>query len=632
MRCLALIGLLIFTCGLSQSVISQDKNENSSDKQGPSYVLDLSDADSHYVSVTMTAQPTGDETELMMAVWTPGSYMIREYAKHVDRIDAKNDDGPLKMVKTKKNRWIVETPDDKPFTVSYRIFCKEVSVRTNFVDNTHAVLTGAATIITIPEQMQWTHEIELQLPKAWTGSACSMRPVDDEENHYIAENYDEVVDSPIIAGLVDVYPFEVAGVPHYLVNVNDEGSWDGKKATEDLAKMVEAHHELWGCVPYDRYYFLNVLNDSGGGLEHDNCCLMMAGRRAFRSPGRYMSWLSLCSHEFFHTWNIRRLRPKTLVTYDYENEIYTPSLWVAEGVTSYYEDLLLVRAGILEPEGLMQIFSGTIRGVQGREGRKVQSLRDSSHDAWIKFYRPEENSRDTQVSYYRKGSVAAFLLDVEIRAATKNKKSLDDALRIMYEKYAETGYTPDEFRAICNQVAGKDLSDWFASSIDSTDDLQFQTVADWFGVRVGPVYPSDADQSSEPEQRPWIGVGEEDSPATEAGLKEDDEILAINGRRFTDDLDDNAVRRYDVGDKLELLVARGRRLIELTVTIGGKDIPVRWDMRPWDEASRRQYINRYNWFDAPPKPVQEVAEQAPQKIHKWTKRIRREPAKTLPLQ
>jgi len=621
-RALALlVGIVAILLGCPSATMAQEAQEGSAIPKGPSYVVDLSEADNHYATITMTARPTGMETTLMMPTWTPGSYLVREYAKHIDRISAENQDGSLPIVKTKKNRWVVKTPDAKPFTVTYRLFCKEVSVRTNYLDNAYGVLTGAATFITIPEQMEYAHEIKLSLPEAWTGSASSMRTVGDDSNHYMAEHYDEVVDSPIVAGLVEVFPFEVAGVPHFLVNVNDEGNWDGEKAARDLTKLVQAHHEMWGTVPYDRYYFLNVINNSGGGLEHDHSCLMMSGQRSGRGGGGYQRWLGLCSHEFFHTWNIRRLRPASLVKYDYEAEAYTPSLWVAEGVTSYYEDVLLVRAGITEPQALVNSLSGMIRGVQNREGRKVQSLRDSSHDAWIKFYRPEENSRDTQVSYYNKGAVAAFFLDVEIRKASNGKKSLDDALRLMYEKYANgVGYTPQDFRKICSDMAGTDLNPWFESSIDSTDELEFQNVADYLGMRLGPLMPynADPDEAPKPELRPWIGLGEEDSPADEAGLKEDDEVLAIDGRRLKDDLAD-VIKESDPDQVLELLIARRDKIRELELTVGSKEMPIRWGMGFYDDADVRQRVARYRWFQEPVAEESTVSKQEPE-VYKWTKR------------
>ncbi|MEZ6096580.1 MAG: hypothetical protein R3C03_20520 [Pirellulaceae bacterium] len=313
------------------------------DAHGPTYEVDLSQSITHYVTIEMTVAATGDETQLMMATWTPGSYLIREYARHIDQINATTTGGrKLPLIKTSKNRWTVSNGEHREFKVRYRLFCKEASVRTNNVDFNHAVLNGAATYLTVPEQLELPHDVHLKLPEHWSRSESSMVRGRKDDHHYLANNFDELVDSPIVAGNVITYPFEVDGVPHYLVNVNQEGNWNADEATEALAKVVAEHHKVWGEIPYDRYYFLNVFGSGGGGLEHNNCCLMMSGSFDVRNDSRFQRWLSLASHEFFHTWNIRRLRPKSLVKYDYENEVYTPSLWIAEGVTSYYEDLMLV--------------------------------------------------------------------------------------------------------------------------------------------------------------------------------------------------------------------------------------------------------------------------------------------------
>ncbi|MGI9516015.1 MAG: hypothetical protein ACR2NP_03125, partial [Pirellulaceae bacterium] len=289
--------------------------------------------------------------------------------------------------------------------------------------------------------------------------------------------------------------------------------------------------------------------------------------------------------------------------YDYEAEVYTPSLWVAEGVTSYYEDLLLVRAGLIEPKKFVRIMSGMVRGVMSREGRKIQSLRDSSHDAWIKFYRPSENSRDTQVSYYSKGAVVAFLLDVEIRSASGGKKSLDDALRLLWERHSgDVGYLPEEFRAICSEVAGTDLSQFFASAVDSTDELDFTTAVNWLGLEAGDLKPqngSDGDEEDEEpketEPKPWLGIGEADSPATEAGIDKTDEILAVNNRRLTGGIKQR-IAEFDVGDEITLLISRNNEIMEVELTIGGKLPQPRWSLAVYDDATDDQKRHFLEWL------------------------------------
>jgi predicted metalloprotease with PDZ domain len=611
-----------------QSILGQE-----SDAPGPVYEVDLTQAITHYITIKMTADAVGEETQIMMPTWTPGSYLVREYARHIDRIEATDSKGKnLPIEKISKNRWVIQTGAAKKFSVKYRLFCDEASVRTNLVDINHAVLNGAATFVTIPEQLDRSHSIQLTLPDHWSRSATSLLP-GKEPNQYLAEDFDEVVDSPIVAGNVLTYPFEVAGVKHYLVNVNQKSNWNAEQAIEDLAKVVQEHHKVWGVVPYDRYYFLNVFGNGGGGLEHNNSCLMMTSQFDIRNESSYQRWLSLASHEFFHTWNIRRLRPKALVNYDYENEVYTPSLWIAEGITSYYEDLMLVRAGLLTEDDFIEGLGRTISNVERTQGRLVQSLRDSSHDAWIKFYRPSRNSGDTQISYYTKGAVVGFLLDTKIRSASAGKKSLDDVLREFWAKHAgDIGYEPEDFRELCSAAAGENLDDWFRTAVDSTNDLEYQNVADWYGLDVGNVKPvrgnekaddaeageegneeneveaaddteqAQADEEPKPSAgnrtrrgRRWIGIGEFDSPATLAGIADTDEIIAINDRRTTNI--DTDLQRFKDGEPVKVLLAREGEMREILVVVGLRPEQPSWGMKVTRRPTKQQKENLKQWLD-----------------------------------
>lgn len=582
------------------------------DEEQPSirYDIDLREAARHEITVRADIPVAGETTELMMAVWTPGSYLVREYAQHVSEIAAEDTRGRrLVLTKTTKNRWQVATPGRaKTFRLTYRVYCRDRSVRTNWVDDRYAVLNGAPTFITRPDMIESPHVVALELPTGWRRSATSMLGDGDAAHQYRAESFHELVDSPIVAGEIELFPFEAGGVSHALVNVNDHGFWDGGRSIKDLKKIVEAHQELWGRTPYSRYLFINVIGEGGGGgLEHDNSCLLMASPYTCADPGRYRGWLSLCSHEFFHAWNVRRLRPRELATYNYEQENYTPSLWVAEGVTTYYEDLMLARAGILDEMSMVGILSGSVSSLQQTPGRLKQSLRDSSHDAWIKYYRTSENSRFAEVSYYTKGAVVAWLLDVEIRSATEGAKSLDDVLRLLWRRNANReGYTAEDFRDACNDVAGRDLGDWFARAVDSTEELDYQTAANWFGLDIGPFRsgreapvaredePAGGAEEAEADSRParrnrgprrelgqaWLGftatdrdgrlmVGSvtPDSPATEAGISIDDEVLAINDLRLTGSLE-TRLQLYPVGETVRLLIARDQRIIEVTMRVG----------------------------------------------------------------
>ena len=562
------------------------------------YEVDFAQVAHRYINVTLEFEAEDDETELMMAVWTPGSYLVREYARHIDSMTVTDQKGDaLKYRKTRKNRWIVETDDADIVKVSYRLYCNEESVRTNFVNHDYAVINGAPTFITIPDRLEGEHIVTLKMAPDWKRSATSLKE-SDSPHVYVAESFDELVDSPIVAGNLQVYPFKVGDVQHQLVNVGEQGLWDGSQAASDLKKVVVAHQSMWGSVPYDRYLFLNVLSGGGGGLEHDFSTLVLSSRWSYRERSRYQSWLSLCSHEFFHTWNVRRLRPKPLMKYDYENEIYTDGLWIAEGITSYYQDLALMRAGLISENRFMSGLSREIESVQRTDGRKFQSLRDSSFDTWIKFYRPDENSRNTRISYYAKGAVVAFLLDMKIRSLTDNKKSLDDVMRKMFSKYSKKGFTSENFRSVASEVAGEKLDDWFTNAIDSTNELEYDRSLTFMGIRIPSAARAKGSRSSFRGGSATIGAtfsGNQvsrvrpDSQAWNLGLAPGDEVLAINGFRLAGSFTDR-LRQYEIGDRVELLISRDERLFSETVTLErrtSEDWSIGWISKPSKSQTER---------------------------------------------
>ena len=310
--------------------------------------------------------------------------------------------------------------------------------------------------------------------------------------------------------------------------------------------------------------------------------------------------------------------------YDYENENYTPSLWVAEGVTSYYQNLILCRAGIMSQGELIGMLGRNIQSLQAKDGRSIQSLRDSSHDAWVKFYRQEVNSDITQVSYYNKGAVAAFLLDGNIRLKSEGKYSMDDVLRKLYQKYSgDVGFTPADFRSLCSDLAGADLSEFFRVTIDSTEELDYQPAADGFGLRIGDYIPGRErnTRESRTRQTPWLGVRTSsdsgrltvssvspDSPATEAGLGYDDEIIAINNLRTISSLE-RRLALFDVGEQVTLLIARDGKLLELPVTIGSQGSE-NWSLRIHTSSSDDQQQRREDWLtrSEPLQSEEDVAE------------------------
>jgi predicted metalloprotease with PDZ domain len=410
----------------------------------------------------------------------------------------------------------------------------------------------------------------------WRRSMTGLAEIPGAEHRYRAADYDTLVDSPILIGNPAVYEFTVDGKRHYLVNEGELGVFDGARAARDLETIVREHLRMWGSLPYDKYLFLNVLTEVGGGLEHRNSTVLMASRWTTRTRRAYLGWLELAAHELYHAWNVKRLRPIELGPFDYENEVHTRSLWIAEGITDYYADLVVHRAGLSSREEYLDSLSNKIEELQTTPGRAVQSAELASFDAWIKYYRPDENSPNTSISYYTKGAVLAFLLDATIRRATNGAQSLDDVMRAAYGKYAgPRGFTPDDFQTVAEQVAGTSLSSFWDTAIEGTAELDYRGALDTLGLR----FRAGGDRPG----RAWLGVTtrndagrllvsqvRRETPASTAGLNVDDEILAIDDFRVRADRLENRLEQYKPGDQVTLLVARREQLVRLEAALGSE--------------------------------------------------------------
>ena len=572
------------------------------------YTLQFPAPHTHYVEVAMVVPTGGDSAvDLRMAVWTPGSYLVREYARHVEAVAAQAADGqPLRVNKISKNRWRVTSDGADPVRVTYRVYCREMSVRTNWVEADFALLNGAPTFLTLVEDDARPHDVQVILPPSWATVMTGL-PARAElgEHGYRAADFDTLVDTPILAGNPAIHTFEVDGKPHYLVNEGEADVWDGPRSASDTEKIVHAHWRMWGDrLPYDQYLFLNLLTQAGGGLEHRNSTVLMTNRWNTRGREPYLDWLRLVSHEYFHVWNVKRLRPVELGPFDYEREVYTKNLWIAEGVTAYYTELGVRRAGLCSDAECLDGLSGLIRRLQTTPGRLVHPLEMASYDAWIKLYRSDENSPNTTISYYTKGAVVAFLLDAKIRAATDGCKSLDDVLRLAYTRYSgERGFTREEFRAVAQEVAGVPLHDWFASALETTAELDYTEALDWLGLRFA--------SAEEPGTEGWTGLETRDvrgrllvsqvrreTPGWHAGFNVDDEILAIDDDRVLPEQWKARLKQYQPGDRVSVLIARRGRLRQLDIALEAEP-PNVWKLEPHPDASDAQQARRVAWLAGP---------------------------------
>lgn len=581
-----------------------------------SYTLSFPAPQTHYLEVEARVPADGQPAiDLVMAVWTPGSYLIREFSRNVEGLTATTEAGEaLKAEKTSKNHWRVETHGAPRVVVRYRVYCREMSVRTSFVDSGFALVNAAAAFLTRAGAEGRPHDVRVVPPPEWKVVASPLPAVDGEAGGHTfrAASFDILVDSPLYAGNAAVHSFDAGGRPVLLVTEGEDGTiWDGPRSAADAAKIFAEQIAFWGGAPFQRYVVFNLLTEAGGGLEHRDSCTLMSSRWKARTREGYLDWLGLVSHELFHAWNGKRLRPVELGPFDFEAENYTRSLWVVEGFTSYYGDLLVHRAGFSTRKEILKELSKTIETLQTTPARKVQALDDASFDAWIKFYRRDENTPNSATSYYTKGSVVGFLLDAHIRRATGGRKSLDDALRLAYQRFSgDRGFRPDELRHTFEEVAGVGLGDWLARAVDTTAELDYGEALDWYGLRFAESDPDKgekadkADKKADPEAAElpagWLGAETEvqsgrlvvtvvkrETPAYEAGVNVGDEILAIGDYRVPPDGLEARLKNYRPGEKATLLVARRERLTRLPVTFGEK-IKGRWKLEPLSTATDEQ--------------------------------------------
>lgn len=543
----------------------------------------------HFVEVEATVPTPGRaELLLMMPVWTPGSYLIREYARHLERLEAFAPDGAKLVVrKVSKNRWAVVTGGAPQVNLRYRVYARAAAVQGSYVDPDYAVLVGAATFLQDFGAPDAPYEVTVVRPEAYIELAAALPRT--EAGALVASSYDALVDAPLVLGPLRRRAFEVMGTAHEVVSVGGAGFWPDDEAAAAAAKVVQAARALWGPLDCERYLFLNVINDEGGGLEHRCSTLMMTDRFAARTPEALRRWLGLVAHEYFHANNGKRLRPITLGPFDYEAENYTEGLWFVEGFTSYYDDLLVRRAGLMTDAQYLAALSKQIERLETTPGRLEQPLARASFDAWIEFYRPDESSRNTTVSYYTKGAVVGFVLDAAIRADTGGRKSLDDLMRLAAQRFSGAqGYTDEALLALFEEVGGPEVGALARRLVQTTAPVPYDAALEYFGLRFAadPDAPkagaSDEAKAEAERKRAFIGVMTRleggrlvisevvaGGPAEQAGLQVGDELLALDGIRIGQDLT-SAAQRYTPGDQVRVDYARRGRMRQLSTTIGAR--------------------------------------------------------------
>jgi len=542
---------------------------------------------------------SGDSSDFVLPSWTPGSYLIRDYARHVQEFAAEADSTALIWRKTAKDTWQVETNGAERIQVRYRVYANELTVRTSHLDGSHGYFNGANVFMFIPEHTTEPLALHVQTPQGWqvttglepaaeqtpvTHAPFSLRTADYnlQTRVFIADDYDELIDCPVECGTHRLLTFEVDGIEHRIA-IWGRGNEDEARLVADTRRIVEVERDLFGGLPYRHYTFiLHLTSGRGGGLEHRNSVTNLLNRWTFRPERAYERFLGLQSHEFFHVWNVKRIRAEPLGPFDYRRENYTRQLWAMEGVTSYYDNLFLVRAGLITPERYLEILADEMLNLQSQPGRALQSLEQSSFDAWIKYYRPDENSGNSGVSYYLKGGLVSLLLDMAIRRRTDNARSLDDVLRYLYATYPVTGPGIPEaegYLAAIETVAGAAdgfYRDFFARYIAGTAELDYDQGLSYAGLRLEWGYrnrrnsepPAWLGLRLKPEQGRTVVAGlRSDSPAYSAGIYAGDELLALDGWRINDTLLPERLAERAPGATVTLTLFRRDELLQIPVTL-----------------------------------------------------------------
>ena len=564
------------------------------------YAIVPKDLAGHLFSVTLVvANPAADGQELALPAWIPGSYMIREFARNIVQIRAESNGKAVALIKLDKHSWRA-APVAGPLTVVYEVYAWDLSVRAAHLDQTHGFFNGTSVFLRVLGQEQGAHQVDILRPadaaaKTWR-VATSLPELGAKRygfGTYVAADYDELIDHPVEMGDFALATFKAHGVPHDIVISGRVPNLDMARLQADLKAICETQIAFFEPrakrAPMDRYVFLTLaVGDGYGGLEHRASTALICARADLPTTAApkggeigegYLKYLGLCSHEYFHTWNVKRIKPAVFAPYDLQQEVYTPLLWLFEGITSYYDDLMLVRAGIITEEAYLKLLGKTIGGVLRGSGRTKQSVAESSFDAWSKYYRQDENAPNAIVSYYAKGSLVGLAFDLTIRAKTGGKKSLDDVMLALWQRYgrdfyasAGRGVSEQEVEALFDEVSGARLRTLFDRYVRGTEDIPLAKLYAGFGVKLKDTRKDGKPSLDANLADTKLSQVHEGGAAHRAGLSAGDVLVAVDGLRATSNLD-ALLGRYKVGDTVTVHAFRRDELMTFDVQLEGERVP-----------------------------------------------------------
>ena len=542
--------------------------------------LEIDDLRSHHYRVTMTLPHPAPRQRLSLPAWIPGSYLVREFARHLSGLKASQGRREVALTQIDKHTWEADCSGRGALTLSWRVYAFDSSVRCAWLDVQRGFFNGTGVFLRAEGREADEHRVTLgPLPEGWQ-VATGLPEVAPGE--WSAPDYDALIDHPFELGAFWRGRFTACGTEHEFVVAGALPGFDGERLLADTKKICEAQIRFWhgrddGCdpPPFERYVFmLNATDDGYGGLEHRNSTALICTRRDLPRRGDassadgYVTLLGLISHEYFHTWNVKRLKPREFAAYELQRENYTRLLWFFEGFTSYYDDLFLVRTGLIDEARYLRLVARTANQVLGTPGRRVQSAAAASFDAWVKYYRPDENSANATVSYYTKGAQIALCLDLTLRAAGRG--SLDEVMRELWRASGGGPIGEDDILAALRRVGRRDFAPEIAAWVHGTDELPLAELLPALGVDLRRERPLLQQRLGARLNEATAGLKVQSvlagGLAEAAGLSAGDEILALGDWRVVKPEDLTLYGAFE--QPLPLLVARDRRLLHLTLPQG----------------------------------------------------------------
>lgn len=551
---------------------------------------------SHYFEVELRIdQPESKKSTLKMATWTPGSYLIREYSKNVEGVEAKNENGKsIAIKKVAKNIWEAENGNAKSLIVTYKVYANELAVRNCYLDATQGYLNPASVFLYMKGAENKKSTLNIELPADWKQVITALKPKRNSKTEFEVQNLDEFIDSPILCGNPLLVEFVAGGVPHR-VAFQGPGNVNPEKIKTDFTKIIETSKAVFNHHPCKEYTFIvHNLPSGGGGLEHKNSCSVIASSNTYDNEGIYLNFLSLISHEYFHLWNVKRLRPFPLGPFNYDQENYTSMLWFAEGFTSYYDDFLTFRAGLTKREKFLDVVGSNLSRVESVPGMYNQSVAEASMDAWIKYYRPNENSNNANSDYYTKGAALGTLLDLILIKESKGTQNLDNLMRDMYAEYylkKDQAFTEKDLENELIKRLGAKGSDFLNRFVYGLDRPDWAGILADFGIQL-----VDRNATTKPltlglrlqgnNGRFTVQSIPNNGPAFLSGIYVGDEIISVGNRKVeTADLN-GMLAGLKVGESVSILYSRSGELnsAELTVAADpGKSLRLDWVENPGEQ-------------------------------------------------